>query len=43
MQEQARTCDPQQEPYRCALLRALFQRGDVLTGAFAPDAPTIFD
>lgn len=43
MREQARTCDRQQEPFRCALLSALFERGDVLTGAFAPEAPTIFD
>lgn len=43
MEDQARACNPQQEPYRCAVLRAVFDRGQISTGAFSPDAPTIFD
>ena len=43
MQDQAGACDPAQEPFRCALLNALFENGTVETGAFAPGAPTIFD
>lgn len=34
------TCDPQQDPQRCAILNALFNHGAVVTGAFSPDAPT---
>jgi hypothetical protein len=43
MQADMKTCDPQQEPDRCAILNALFSRGEVRTGAFSPDARTIFD
>ncbi|HVY39154.1 MAG TPA: hypothetical protein VHM31_14515 [Polyangia bacterium] len=43
MQDDLSTCDPQSEPERCAILNALFSRGPVLTGAFSPDAPTIFN
>ncbi|MFL5307973.1 MAG: hypothetical protein ACJ8F1_22340 [Polyangia bacterium] len=43
MQDDQTTCDPQIEPDRCAILNALFGRGPVVTGAFSPDATTIFD
>lgn len=43
MQDDLSTCDPQNEPDRCAILNALFSRGPALTGAFSPDAPTIFN
>jgi hypothetical protein len=43
LQEEARTCDAQAEPARCAMLSALFQHGAVRAGAFAPEALTIYD
>ena len=43
MEDQARSCDATAEPFRCALLRAVVQKGDVTAGAFPADAPTIYE
>jgi hypothetical protein len=43
MQTQERSCDPKQEPYRCAMFQALFEHGAVLQGELPADAPTIYD
>jgi hypothetical protein len=40
--EERRTCDEGKEPARCALLRALFDHGEVREGEFPPTVPTIF-
>jgi hypothetical protein len=40
MQNETASCDPQQEPQRCAILNAVFGHGTVVTGAFPPDAQT---
>jgi hypothetical protein len=40
MQDDNATCDPQQDPQRCAILNALFNHGAVVSGAFSPEAPT---
>jgi hypothetical protein len=42
MQDDRASCDPQVEPDRCAMLNALFSH-PVITGAFSPDARTIFE
>jgi hypothetical protein len=42
MQDLDRTCDPQAEPYRCAMFRALLDHGDVTNAKFPADAPTIY-
>jgi hypothetical protein len=43
MQTQESSCDPKQEPYRCAMFQALFEHGAVLQGELPPAAPTIYD
>ncbi|HSS38193.1 MAG TPA: hypothetical protein VLT58_05440 [Polyangia bacterium] len=43
MQDDWTTCDPQTEPERCAILKAILSPGPVLTGSFSADAPTIFN
>jgi hypothetical protein len=43
IEEQRRTCDPKQEPYRCAMFDALLDHGAIAPGALPADAPTIFD
>ncbi len=39
IRSQADSCDAQHEPYRCAMLRSLFDHGNVVAGSFSPDAP----
>jgi hypothetical protein len=39
LRTQADSCDAQHEPYRCAMLRALFDHGNVVAGSFPSDAP----
>ena len=41
--EETMNCDPALEPERCEMLNAIFGNGEVRSGAFSPDAPTIFD
>jgi hypothetical protein len=43
MQTQERSCDPKQEPYRCAIFQALFEHGAVLQGELPQNAPTIYE
>jgi hypothetical protein len=43
MQMQDRSCDPKQEPFRCAIFNALFDHGAVLQGDLPAAAPTIYD
>lgn len=43
MQDDWTTCDAQNEPDRCAILKAILAPGPVLNGSFSPDAETIFD
>jgi hypothetical protein len=40
MQDDTSTCDPQQDPERCAILNSVFSHGAVTTGAFDPNART---
>jgi hypothetical protein len=43
LQEEARTCDAELEPERCAMLGALFQHGEVISAEFPRSARTIFE
>lgn len=43
LQEEARRCDGELEPERCAMLGALFQHGDVIAAEFPRSVRTIFD
>lgn len=43
MKNDAATCDLTQEPDRCAILDAVLDHGQVVTGSFSPDAKTIFN
>lgn len=43
LEEQARSCDAELEPERCAMLGALFQHGDVIAAEFPDSLRTIFD
>lgn len=40
MQTDTETCDPQQEPQRCAILKSVFSHGAVVTGTFPANAQT---
>jgi len=40
MQSDAASCDPQQDPARCAVLNGVFGHGTVVSGAFPADAQT---
>jgi hypothetical protein len=43
LEEEARRCDAELEPERCAMLGALFQHGEVIPAEFPRTVPTIFD
>jgi hypothetical protein len=43
LEAEARSCDAELEPERCAMLAALFQHGDVSTAEFPRSVRTIFD
>ena len=43
LEDEARRCDGELEPERCAMLGALFQHGEVLPAEFPRSARTIFD
>ena len=43
LENEARICDAQLEPERCAMLSALFQHGDVVAAEFPRSVRTIFD
>jgi hypothetical protein len=43
LEEEARSCDPELEPERCALLEALFQHGEAIAAEFPRSVRTIFD
>ena len=43
LEDEARRCDGQVEPERCAMLGALFQHGEVVAAEFPRTARTIFD
>ncbi len=43
LEDEARRCDAELEPERCAMLGALFQHGEVIATAFPDSVPTIFD
>jgi hypothetical protein len=43
LEDEARSCDAQLEPERCALLGALFQHGEVIPTEFPRSVRTIFD
>jgi hypothetical protein len=42
LQQELRSCDARREPYRCAMLEAVFGQGEITPGEFSPDANTIF-
>jgi hypothetical protein len=43
LEDEARRCDGELEPERCAMLGALFQHGEVIAAEFPRSVPTIFD
>ena len=43
LEEEARSCDAELEPERCAMLGALFQHGQVIATEFPRSVRTIFD
>ncbi|HKO92512.1 MAG TPA: hypothetical protein VJU61_15230, partial [Polyangiaceae bacterium] len=43
LEEEARSCDAELEPERCALLEALFPHGEVVGAEFPRSVRTIFD
>jgi hypothetical protein len=43
LEDEARRCDADLEPERCAMLGALFQHGDVIAAEFPRSVRTIFD
>jgi hypothetical protein len=43
LEEEARSCDAELEPERCAMLGALFQHGEVIATEFPGSLRTIFD
>lgn len=43
LEEEARSCDAELEPERCAMLGALFQHGEVIPTEFPRSVRTIFD